>query len=187
MAAATPLAVRFQDLTATSPSTHIAAATRLINAAYEVETGDSGVAFKNSPRFDAPAEVEKLLTAPASGCIVAMAADTDGDCPDTWLGLIVYESLPEGMYFGPFAVRVGGRGVGKALVGELERRARAAGRDALLISVINHRSDLLPMYAAWGFEIYGQAEYSETWKLTRPAHFILLRRPIQPHVGGATA
>ena len=172
-------AYRFVDVGAADDAA-VEAATALINSAYEVETGDTGVAFKKSPRFDSPAEVRALLAKPAVRCFAAVPADAADDAPPAWQGLLVWELEPKGAYFGPFAVRRRGGGVGRVLLDELERRARGAGADALCCSVINHRADLFPMYAKLGFEPHGTAAYEEVWKLTRPAHFVLLRRAIAP-------
>jgi predicted N-acetyltransferase YhbS len=148
----------------------------LINAAYAVESGDSGVAFKNCLRFGGVGEVADVFR--RSTVIKAVAADDAG----MLLGVIAFHSVDGGggMYFGPLAVAPAaqGRGVGRALIAHVEAAARAAGARYLQIVVINHRTDILPMYAAMGFTAVGTAPYTETHKLTRPSHFIMLTRPL---------
>jgi GNAT superfamily N-acetyltransferase len=149
----------------------------LINDAYAVESGDTGVAFKRAPRFDSPAEIEALL-AKGSRCLAAVDTSTG-----TTVGAIVYQIDGDACFFGPFAVcpSAAGRGVGKLLLAAIEQRAASVpGCVALEMCVINHRTDIIPMYEKWGFARTGTAVYEETWKLTRPAHFINFRRPLQP-------
>lgn len=150
----------------------------LVNAAYMVESGDDGVAFKNSLRFVSLAEAEDMLRHTQ----VASAVDEGG----ALLGCISYAPANDAMYFGPLAVSPAaqGRGVASALMGHVERAARHAGLGFLEITVVNWRTDVLPMYAARGFVVVGEAPFPEPSRLTRPSHFFVMRRPL---VGGGTA
>jgi GNAT superfamily N-acetyltransferase len=118
-------------------------------------------------------EVRTLLE--AERCIAARDAETGA-----LLGAIVYHIADGRAHFGPFAVdpHVKGRGVGKALLAELEATAVAAGCGVLEMRVIQHREDILPMYARWGFVRTGTAAYAESWKVTRPCHFIVHEKRI---------
>lgn len=149
------------------------AAFDLINAAYEVETGDSGVAFKHTLRFLQPEELSPQLER------AFVAVDGHGKL----LGVIVFELVQSSSgvtrcHFGPFAVAHSGQGVGKALLVHLEAFALAAGASSLDIEVVQHRTDILPMYAKWGYVQYGEAPFPAPERVTRPCHFLLLRRAI---------
>jgi GNAT superfamily N-acetyltransferase len=154
----------------------------LINAAYEVEFGTEGVSFKNTGRFEDAGEVRALLE--VERCIAARDAETGA-----LVGAIVYHMAEGRAHFGPFAVdpRVKARGVGKALLAELEATAVAAGCTHLEMQVIQHRHDILPIYARWGFVQTGTAPYTETWKVTRPCHFLLHEKRIGPAAAAAGA
>ena len=80
---------------------HAAELLNLINEAYEVESGSTGVAFKCTPRFDSVREVEDLI----HRSTVVAARDAAG----ALLGAISYELEGDSCYFGPFAVRARGR------------------------------------------------------------------------------
>lgn len=84
------------------------------------------------------------------------------------------------MYFGPFAVapRYKGQGYGRILLDEVERLSRQKGLTEIEISVVNHRSDLFPMYEKLGYEYCGECPYPKPEILTRPAHFIIMRRKL---------
>lgn len=147
----------------------------LINEAYSVETGTDAVAFKRTTRLLSD---DEILPAIGDGrCLVI-------DGPVAILGCIVFEiDLAESMCcFGPFAVSPAaqGRGIGSRLIREVEAVARDAHVKWLGMSVINHRSDIIPMYRAMGFSEYGTAPYpaSHVDRLSRPSHFILLRRSL---------
>jgi GNAT superfamily N-acetyltransferase len=153
------------------------AAFALINSAYHVETGDVPPAFKLTTRFLAAAELLPLL----SGGRVLAATAPDG----ALLGVLAFSLHSDPAtgalraHFGPFAVHTSaqGGGVGRALLAELAVRARAEGCCTLDAEVVNHRHDLFPLYLGrLGFRVVGTAPFPAPERLTRPAHFVLIRK-----------
>ncbi len=67
---------------------------------------------------------------------------------DKIIGVLYFEVSDTTIYFGPFAVdpAVKGMGVGKNLLAELTRIGKDKGCTQFVIHVVNHRTDLLPMY-----------------------------------------
>jgi GNAT superfamily N-acetyltransferase len=84
------------------------------------------------------------------------------------------------MYFGPFAVapRCKGQGLGRALLDEVERLSRLRGISEIEIRVVNHRSDLFPMYEKLGYDYCGESPYPKPEILTRPSHFLVMRKKL---------
>ena len=152
------------------------AITRLVNNAYELETGDTGVAFKNTPR---------LLDNEDSGMGQAYAEDRVvlalGDGPDPeLLGMIMWIVEDGVMYFGPLAVSVKAQGkrIGKKLIARVARLGQERGARFIDISVVNWRTDILPMYQRWGFVETGHGDFPDPERCTRPCFFINLRGSI---------
>jgi GNAT superfamily N-acetyltransferase len=145
----------------------------VINAAYEVETGDTGVAFKKTPRL---LDFEELMPDLRAGQILK-AVDAGG----ALVGCIVYQLYEDHLFFGPFAVapELKGRGIGKALLSAVEAKARAAHAKYIEIRVINHRTDILPMYDAMGYVRVDEIPYFHPDRLTRPCNFIVMRRTLE--------
>jgi GNAT superfamily N-acetyltransferase len=155
------------------------AAFHLINDAYHIETGDIPPAFKLTTRFLLPAELQPLL---ASGRVLA-ARGAGG----ALLGVLSYDLHRDPAtgalraHFGPFAVAAAaqGAGTGRALLGELAARARAAGCASLDAEVVNHRHDLFPLYLGrLGFRVVGAGPFTAPDRLSRPAHFVLIRKAL---------
>ena len=151
--------------------------TNLINEAYEVETGDSGVAFKNTLRL-LPSDAAQLDLGRTFVC--RRRGHPDGPL----LGCIVYDVQQDDTglrcHFGPFAVAraAQGQGVGRALQARLETWARDHGCASFDIEVVNHRTDILPMYERQGFVAYGNGTFPAPERTTRQCHFILMRKPL---------
>jgi GNAT superfamily N-acetyltransferase len=154
----------------------------LINDAYQVETGDSGVAFKHMNRF-IDGDIPAFAAAVAAGrCLAARLAGKLVAC-------LVWEAGRDGegeggalrYHFGPFAVDKAcqGRGVGGALLEALYARARAAGAASVDIEVVQHRTDILPWYAKMGYVAYGEGPFPAPERTTRACHFILMRKALQ--------
>jgi ribosomal protein S18 acetylase RimI-like enzyme len=59
-----------------------------------------------------------------------------------------------GLYVSPEARR---QGVGRALLGEILRRARAEGLEQILLTVMAHNQGAIALYRSFGFQIYGHA------------------------------
>jgi predicted N-acetyltransferase YhbS len=169
----------------------------IINDAYSVETGNTGVAFKNELRLVDPLE-EQMLHGYNNQTILKCVDTTTGKV----VGVLSFEHRDEELYFGPFAVASSekGHGIGKLLLRTLKSIGIARGFKVFKIRVINHRTDLFPMYYKWvrtfvrilripfvitfgivsqGFYQDGQEPYPEPDRLTRPAHFEVLKLEIE--------
>ena len=149
----------------------------LVNTAYAVETGSEGIAFKCSNRLSSLSELDAVIA--EHRCIAAF--NTTG----TLLGCIVYDIKKEQSecHFGPFAVdpSVQGSGVGSSLMRSIDDVALAHDVKWISISVVNHRTDILPMYSALGFVEYGTEPFPVDCiaELTRPVTMILMRRRVR--------
>jgi ribosomal protein S18 acetylase RimI-like enzyme len=146
---------------------------KIINDAYEVETGDTGVAFKRTPRFES-IETEFLPMIVENRVLKAL------DSLGQPLGCIVYQIHDDHVFFGPFAVdpAIKGRGVGKTLLAAVEAIAREHKAAYIEIDVINLRTDIIPMYEKMGFKTVGEFPYVHPDRATRPCHFIIMRRTL---------
>ena len=69
-------------------------------------------------------------------------------------------------------------GFGRRLITAVEDHCRAAGCRFLDIDVVNLRRELPAFYGRFGFAPYATAEFHDPWKLTRPAHLILMTKPL---------
>ena len=156
----------------------------LINSAYMVEKGDTGISFKKTDRLLNP--MDGLNEAYENNRIIK--AELSINNLPVIVGIITWKLLEyefegnhiKSIYFGPFAVSPNhqGQGIGKLLLNEIDKKAKELNVDYLDIVVINHRSDLLPFYKKLGYVEYGTAEYPVPERLTRPSHFVKLRRPV---------
>jgi predicted N-acetyltransferase YhbS len=160
----------------------------VINAAYSLEIGNDGIAFKNENihRLMHPLE-DSIRSSYESGKVIKAVLNCDGT--QKVVGVIVWDIIDvqingeqtKSMYFGPFAIRPDyqKRGIGGILLTEIDRIARMNCISYVDINVINHRSDLLPMYAKLGYEDTGTtSDYPFRERLSRDSHFINLRRKI---------
>lgn len=164
----------------------------LINLAYQVETGDSGVAFKKTDRLLDTSELAPHVA--AGRTLKALGAD------GAIAGCICFEEVVHGagagagaeerhMHFGPFAVAVSaqGRGVGRALLEALYAHARARGIRYVDIEVVNHRTDILPLYAKMGYVPFGEGDFPAPERLSRPSSFVMMRLDLEKRPGTTEA
>ncbi len=149
----------------------------LINEAYEVETGDSGVAFKNTLRLiDREKELDPLIE---SGRFL-LARNESGQL----LGCLYYKPESDSgvvrVHFGPLATAPAakGQGLAKRLIAAMEAIAREMGAISLDLEVVHVRSDIIPMYEKWGFRQWGTGPFPAPERCTRDVHFILMRRDL---------
>ena len=145
----------------------------LINDSYEVERGDTGVSFKNSNRIHTNNELDDAIT--QNRVIKAVIGD---EC----VGCIVWEESDEALFFGPLAVSTKhqGKGIGKALIHQVELLCREKNKLRMEMCVVNHRTDLIPMYEKFGFVNTGKTDpYYEPHYLTRPSHFMYFTKILQ--------
>ena len=132
----------------------IAALVALIDSAYRGEESEKGWTTEahllGGRRTDDEA-VAAVIGGPGSSMLVAdVAGELVGCCQ---------LDLSDGRsgYFGMFSVRPGlqGRGLGRAVLGEAERRAAAAGARRMRMTVIRQRHDLIAWYGRLGYERTG--------------------------------
>jgi GNAT superfamily N-acetyltransferase len=69
-------------------------------------------------------------------------------------------------------------GIGRRLVAIAESYCQAQGCHLMEIAVVNLREDLPPFYRRLGYEVSGTAPFPAPGELTRPAHFILMAKPL---------
>jgi len=144
--------------------------TRLINAAYVVE------GFFLAGDRTSPDQVRARLRNPAS-CFVV---NEDPQAPERLAACVWVEVRDDRGYFGMLAVDPAwqGRGLARLLIANVEEHCRAAGCRFLDISVVNLRSELPAFYRQFGFAPYGTAPFHDPVKLTRPAHLVLMTKPL---------
>lgn len=124
--------------------------------------------------------------------VTAAVQDADGELvlaeggDGALLGCCRLERRGDIVYFGTFAVAPGtqGSGVGSALLGEGERRARGWGARAVQLTVIRQREDLLAWYERRGYVRTGQTQpfpYDDE-RYGRPRvpdlEFLVLEKPL---------
>ena len=161
-------------------SADVPALFELINEAYEVESGDTGVAFKKTKRLLTHAELApsveagRTLAARLAGELVGCICFEEQAPHDGGAG--AGSGAPH-LHFGPFAVaaRCQGRGVGSALLAALYARARARGIRYVDIEVVQWRTDILPMYERLGYVAFGDGDFPAPERLSRPSRFVLMR------------
>lgn len=150
----------------------------LINKAYEVEDGNTGVAFKKMPRLLHPFD-SGLDTAYKNERVLKAVNDTDDI-----VGCVVFDLVEKNgfkyLYFGPFAVypHLQGQGIGGLLLAELRRIGLECGANYFEITVVNHRTDLLPYYQKLGFTIQEEVPFEDIERITRPCTFFVMTKPL---------
>ena len=160
----------------------------LVNSAYAIELGDSGVAFKKVDRYE------------EEGCAARDVGRSEAEGDDAAFlclrdeGVLVAAAFvergpgPGQATVGPFAVdpERQGRGYGSTLLDACEGWARQHLTDVheMILDVVNHRTDLPPFYRSRGYSEIGVAPTDEAHacdetRVTRPCHFILYRKSIR--------
>ncbi len=142
---------------------------RVTNAAYRVEDF-----FIDGNRTSA-GDISDRMQAPGA-CFLVI----DSEVPGTLAASVWLETLGDRGHFAMLSVDPAhqGRGLGKRLIEAVEDHCRSAGCSALDIEVVNLREELPPLYEALGFRRTGLGEFSDTGQLKRPAHLILMSKPI---------
>jgi GNAT superfamily N-acetyltransferase len=143
---------------------------RLINRAYVVEEF-----FIAGDRTDA-AQVRDRMNRRSA----AFLAVDDQESPRQLAGCVWVEVRGDRGYFGMLAVDPDRQrcGLGRLLIAAAEEHCRSAGCRFLDISVVNLRTELPALYRQFGFAPYGTAPFHEPEKLTRPAHLVLMTKPL---------
>ncbi len=154
---------------------------KLVNEAYMLENGDSGVAFKieGSLRLSDPESKAMEETYKDGRVLIVCNEDPSVEDLDA---VIVYEFEENNIYFGPFAIAPHKKGTGLArhLISHIESIAKEKGVGMTELCVVNHRTELISMYSHMGFEIIEEKEvpYPHQEVLTRPSNFIRMKRQI---------
>jgi ribosomal protein S18 acetylase RimI-like enzyme len=137
----------------------------LVNRAYEVE-----MFFVAGDRTSA----DRVRAALAAG-VFLVDTDSGGE-----LAACVHTSMDGARaHFGMLAVHPAqqGRGRGRTLIAEVERRARTHGAVAMDIEVVNLRTDLVTFYERLGYRAVGTRPY-EHRPVRQPCHFICMTKPL---------
>jgi ribosomal protein S18 acetylase RimI-like enzyme len=143
---------------------------RVANAAFRVEDF-----FIDGDRTNAD-DVAVQMARPHA-CFLVL----DGESP-TELAASVFVEIRGGRgYFAMLAVdpALQRNGLGRRLVEAVEQYCRAAGCDALDISVVNLRVELPAFYRRLGFSATSTAPLT-THALKQEAHFVLMSKPLVP-------
>ena len=172
----------------------------IVNDAYSIEAGNTGVAFKRGNRYKTadeinPAEYLVLETPGPEPEVIACARvvllEADTPC---WLAGVPapiepkFDALskkhsrcgvPFAM-FGPFAVAKAhqGKGIASVLLRAVEQRAAALGARGIEIVVVNWRTDVQPFYTKRGFKYVYTATWGERPFLTRPSALYIMRKTL---------
>ena len=149
--------------------TDVALIVNVVNRAYRVEDD-----FIVGDRITADAVMASLARLDRH---VIVAQASPGSRID---GAVLIEIRGASGYFGPLAVDPDsqGRGVGRLLVEAAAEYCRRRGCRQLDIDVLNVRPELLAIYEGMGFTRGGTTAYPYPEKLRRPAHLILMSRPL---------
>mmetsp|Transcript_14469 Transcript_14469/g.41084 ORF Transcript_14469/g.41084 Transcript_14469/m.41084 type:complete len:183 (-) Transcript_14469:203-751(-) len=160
----------------------------VVNEAYRVEKGNTGLAFKKGDRYNSVEEVksdiEYASSHPGEQRFFVLWAEEGAT--QRIVGCIrIYRAESGACDFGPFAVHPSaqGKGHGRAMMAAAEGIARELGCTSLEIEVVNHRTDLLPFYKRAGFEETStapcdKAHNCDETQLTRPSHFVRMRKSL---------
>jgi GNAT superfamily N-acetyltransferase len=102
------------------------------------------------------------------------------DPPGTLAGCVYVKRKGDRSCFGMLSIdpALQGKGLGRALVDEVESRARAAGCRHMDIQVVNLREELPPFYRRLGYVETGTAPFPDDEHTTKPCHFILMSKAL---------
>ena len=148
----------------TAGASDVAGIVALLNAAFAMERD-----FIDRDRTSIP-EIERYMT---TGTFYVVDGEAGGLASCMYL-----EQRGDRMYLGMLAVapEQQGSGLGRRMMDEADRRARAHGCCALDIRIVDRRTELPPFYRKLGFVDNGTEPLVEP-KLTKPAHFIRMTKP----------
>lgn len=140
-----------------STDADVAPLVSMINSAYRGESSRQGWTTEADILDGQRTDPESLRGDIAHGGGEMVVAEREGSL----VGCFLLEPDPDGgadAYVGMLVVRPGeqGTGLGKDLLGEAERRARAGGAPALVMWVIHTRDDLIAYYERRGYRDTGE-------------------------------
>ncbi|HEV7967638.1 MAG TPA: GNAT family N-acetyltransferase [Candidatus Acidoferrales bacterium] len=138
---------------------------RLVNTAFLVEQF-----FIERDRTD-PARVRDLLQ---NGNFLL------AEEPAALVGCVYFEQRGQRGYFGMLSIEPSRQrmGVGRQLVGAVEKYFRAAGCKFSDLKIVNVRTELQTLYERWGYVETGTALYDDPTPTKMPVHFILMSKPL---------
>jgi ribosomal protein S18 acetylase RimI-like enzyme len=142
---------------------------RVINLAYRVEDF-----FVDGDRTD-EADVRRRMAKPNAAFLVLDGAEA-GE-----LAAAVFVEIRHGRgYFGMLSVDPSQQqhGLGRKLIAAVEDRCREAGCTFLDIEVVNLREELPAFYRRFGFTPIGETPFTDPAKLRRPAHLVVMTKPL---------
>ena len=147
----------------------IPALVRLINSAYRVESF-----FVNGDRTT-ERDLKARISSPGGGFLVI------GPPAGELEGAVFVEVQGDRGHFGMLAVDPTrqNRGIGRTLVGAAEDHCRTAGCRVIELDVVNLRRELPAFYASLGYTPVGTAPFPDPGKLSRPAHLVVMSKPLQ--------
>ena len=96
------------------------------------------------------------------------------------VGCIYLELRGERGYFGMLSVEPSRQrsGVGRQLVGEVEKIFRDAGCKFSDMKIVNVRTELHDLYSRWGYVEAGTAPYDDPHPTKIPVHFVKMSKPL---------
>jgi GNAT superfamily N-acetyltransferase len=139
----------------------------LVNAAFKVERF-----FIDRDRID-PGKVREMLR---SGKY--LLAEENGKL----IACVYVELRGKRAYFGLLGVDPSrqGQGLGRKMVEEAERYARAAGCEFMDLRIVNLRAELPPFYRRLGYLETGTEPFAADAEPSQPCHFIRMSKPLRP-------
>ena len=96
------------------------------------------------------------------------------------LGSVYFEKRGERGYFGMLSINPSRQrmGVGRQLVGAVEKYFRDEGCKFSDLKIVNVRKELHILYRRWGYVDTGTAIYDDPTPTKIPVHFILMSKPL---------
>eukprot|EP00698_Gefionella_okellyi_P006088 TRINITY_DN15551_c0_g1_i1.p1 TRINITY_DN15551_c0_g1~~TRINITY_DN15551_c0_g1_i1.p1 ORF type:complete len:204 (-),score=32.83 TRINITY_DN15551_c0_g1_i1:109-690(-) len=152
----------------------------LVNEAYKVEDGDTGVGFKKTNRFIDHSEINAYLPCDQEHAIL-VALRRAAQPQRVIDGCIFIEKARKNVaMFGPLAVSPAaqGAGLGSFLIGMAEQWACEHECPVMEIFVVNHRTDLIPYYSNRGYKQIRTEPFIDPDRLARDAHFLVFRKQL---------
>jgi ribosomal protein S18 acetylase RimI-like enzyme len=142
---------------------------RIINLAYRVEDF-----FIDGDRTNTT-DVQSRLVAPGACFIVIDAPDARSLAGAVWV-----ETHGDRGHFAVLSVDPAfqGQGLARLMIEAVEDHCRKAGCSALDLEVVDLREELPAFYTRFGFRAASTAPFPSREKLTRPAHLILMSKPL---------
>jgi len=155
--------------TRTATDADIPELVRVINAAYRVEDF-----FIDGDRTDAD-DIRTRMSDPAMRVIVV---DRDGS--ESLAGCVLVDVHDARGHFAMLSVDppLQGRGIARVLLNAVEEHCRSKGCEALDLEIVDLREELPAFYEMLGFRAVSTAPFPQQRKLTRPAHLVIMSKPL---------